>query len=263
MNIRKNSLGMLTISLVLATVAPATGADWGSLKGRLIVDGSVAAPAALNVNKDTEFCGQNKLLDETIEVGEGGGLANAFVFLYLKRGKSVDVHPDLASSGSEPAVVDNKGCRFEPHVLLLRTQQTLEIRNSDSVGHNTNFQTLSNPAFNETIPASGSITKMFEKQESYPSNVVCNIHPWMKSFVLVRDNPYMTISGADGSFEISNMPAGELEFVFWHESKGNLKDVALGEAGKTDRKGRAKLEIPAGGTLDLGDIKIAPTALGL
>jgi len=263
MNIRKHSLGIVAIFLALATFASATAAEWGSLKGRLIVDGTVAAPAALNINKDTEYCGQHKLLDETIEVGEGGGLTNAFVFLYLKRGKTVDVHPDLESSGSEPTVLDNKGCRFEPHVLLVRTEQTLQIHNSDTVGHNTNFQTLSNPAFNETIPSSGSITKIFEKQESYPSNVVCNIHPWMKSFVLVRNNPYMTITGSDGSFEISNLPAGKHEFVFWHESKGNLKKVSLGEAGKTNRKGRAKLEIPAGGTLDLGDVKIAPAVLGL
>ena len=99
--------------------------------------------------------------------------------------------------------------------------------------------------------------------ESYPVPFACNVHPWMNAHVLVRDNPYMAFTGEDGSFEIKNIPAGEHEFIFWHESVGNLKNVSLGSGGKTNRKGRAKLKIPAGGTLELNEIKIAPAVLGL
>ena len=231
------------------------------MKGRFVFEGTAEDPAALNVNKDVEFCGQHAVVDETMELGDDGALGNVFVYLYVKRGKSVEVHPDMAKVDQEPAVLDNKGCRFDPHVMVLRAQQPLEIKNSDSVGHNTNFQALSNPAFNETIAADGSTTKVFEKGESYPSSVVCNIHPWMKAYVLVRDNPYMAVSAADGSFEISNVPAGKHEFIFWHESAGNMKNLAVG-SGKTSRKGRAKLTIPAGETLDLGDIKVSAGVLG-
>ena len=103
--------------------------------------------------------------------------------------------------------------------------------------------------------------KVFEKTEPYPAEVACNVHPWMKSYLLIRDNPYMAKTGKDGSFEIKNLPAGKLEFIFWHESKGVLRSVAVGDT-KTDRKGRAKLTIPAGETLDLGDIKVSAKALG-
>ncbi len=243
-------------AIALAAFASATAADWGTLKGRFVLDGDPGEPDKLNVNKDVEYCGKNNLVDESITVGEGNALENVFVYLYLKRGKSVDIHPDLAEPSSEPVVLDNHGCRFEPHVALLRTGQTLEVKNSDEgVGHNTNFTLLKNPAFNEMVTNSSPIKKTFMKPESYPSSAVCSIHPWMSAFVLIRDNPYMATSGEDGSFVIEKIPAGTHEFIFWQESCGNLKNLAVGKS-KTSRKGRAKLKIPAGGELDLGVIKV-------
>ena len=249
------------LAIMLATMTTATAADWGTLKGKFVLDGDPGDPAALNVNKDVEFCGKHSLVDESIVVADGGALSNVFVYVYLKRGGKIDIHPDLAEPSSEPVVLDNKGCRFEPHVALLRTGQTLEVRNSDKgIGHNTNFTLLKNPAFNEMVTNDSPITKTFAKAESYPSSAVCSIHPWMKAHVLIRDNPYMALSGEDGSFEIPNLPAGQHEFIFWHEAAGNLKSVSVGKS-KTSRKGRAKLKIPAGDTLDVGEIKIKLSTL--
>ncbi len=263
----RQRLNTATTLCALAMVASATGAfaqEWGTLTGRLVLDGAAPDPAAINVSKDPEYCGQHNLVEETVVIGKEGGLTNAFVYLYLKRGKTVPVHPDLEAIPAEPVVLDNKGCRFEPHVLLLRTGQPFEVHNSDpGIGHNTNAQPLKNPGFNPMIANGSPFKTKFQKMESYPVPFACNVHPWMNAHVLVRDNPYMAITGEDGSFEIKNIPAGEHEFIFWHESAGNLKNVSLGSGGKTSRKGRAKLKIPAGGTLELGDIKIAPANLGL
>ena len=256
----------ISITTVLSAMAMSTsalGADWGNLKGRLVYEGDPVTPAKLNVNKDVEFCSKHNLVDEAIAVGENDGLQNAFVYVYVKRGKSVDIHPDLEAASSEAAVLDNKGCRFEPHTILVRTGQTLEIRNSDQgIGHNTNAQTLlQNPKFNEQVSNDSPIKKVFEKTEPYPAEVACNVHPWMKSYLLIRDNPYMASTGEDGSFEIKNLPAGKLEFIFWHESKGVMRSLEVGGT-KTSRKGRAKLEIPAGDTLDLGDVTVSAKVLG-
>lgn len=241
----------------------ASAQEWGTLKGKLVVDGKVPDPSAINVNKDTEVCGKHDLVDQTVETGENGGLKNVFVYLYLKRGKKADIHPDLKEVGDNSAVLDNKGCRFEPHALVMRTGQPLEIQNSDPVGHNTKADLLKNPAFNETVSSGKPIKKKFDKAEPYPTPVSCSIHPWMNAYMLIRDNPYMAVTGEDGSFEIKNLPAGEHQFIFWHESKGNMKKLKLGSAGSTDRKGRAKLEIPADGELDLGEVKIKPASIGL
>jgi hypothetical protein len=244
------------------TVA-AQGADWGSLKGRLVYAGDAGTPKAINVTKDEEFCGKHTLVDEQLVVAADGGLANVFVYLYLKRGKSVDVHPDYDKLAGKPVVLDNKGCRFEPHAITVYTKQPLEIRNSDEgIGHNTNAQALMrNPKFNDLISSDSPLIKNFKKSEAYPSPFACNVHPWMGAQVLIRENPYMAISGKDGSFEIKNIPAGKHEFLFWHEASGNMRELAVG-GDQTSRRGRVMLTVPAGETLDLGEVKVAPSVLG-
>jgi hypothetical protein len=162
-----------------------------------------------------------------------------------------------------PVVLDNKGCRFEPHAMTLWTKHPLEIRNSDEgIGHNTNAQKLvANPKFNEQISNDRPTVKKFEKSEPLPTEVACNVHPWMNANVLIRDNPYMAVSAADGTFEIKNLPAGKHEFVIWHEAKGFVRDLSV-KGEKTDRKGQIAVTIADGQVLDLGDIKVTPALLG-
>ncbi len=186
-------------------------------------------------------------------------MANAVVFIYTR--KPLAVHPDFEAAAKEPALLDNKGCRFEPHVLAVRTGQPLQVGNSDPVGHNTNAAFVLNPTFNQMITTGSPVSMTLTKPEPVPAAVACNIHPWMKGYVVVRDDPYVAISNDKGEFEIKNISVGQHEFVFWHEGKGNMKNLAL-KAGKTDRRGRAKLKIAAGETLDLGEIKVPLAALG-
>lgn len=259
----KACLRCVTGATALVWVSAAGAAEWGTIKGRFVYDGPDAAPAAISVTKDVEFCGKHELKDESVEVGASKGLKNVFVYLYLARGKSAPIHPDLDQAEAAPVVLDNKGCRFEPHAMVLWTKNPLEIRNSDDgIGHNTNAQTLfDNPKFNEQVTNDRPITKKFEKSENLPAKIACNVHPWMNALLLIRNNPYMAVSGEDGSFEIANVPAGKQEFIFWHEAPGYLKNLAVGK-GKTDRRAKAKLDVPAGGVLDLGEVKVSAAALG-
>ena len=255
MNIKQALVCAFAIGLASHVVA----ADWGSIKGKFVVDGAVGEPVAININKDPETCGKHNLVDESVIVGEGNGLANAVVYIYTR--KPLEAHPDFAAAAKEPVVLDNKGCRFEPHILAVRTGQPLQIANSDPIGHNTNAAFVLNPTFNQMITSGTPVSLTLAKAEPVPASVACNIHPWMKGYVVVRDDPYVAISNDKGEFEIKNIPAGQQEFVFWHEAKGNMKNLAL-KGGKTDRRGRAKLKIAAGETLDLGEIKIPAAAVG-
>lgn len=251
----------LTAGLCVFAVATASAADWGSIKGKFVYDKPVE-PAVLQITKDVEFCSQHKPEDEAVVTGEGNALANVFVFLAPPRGKSVEIHPDLAGAKPEAVVLDNKGCKFVPHALTLWTKHPLEVRNDDAgIGHNTNLQIVMNAPFNETVSNDRPITKNFTKSEPIPMKVVCNVHPWMNAYILIRDNPYMAVSAEDGSFEIKNVPAGKHDFIFWHEAKGNLKGLAV-KGKKAGRKGDAELDVPAGDTLDLGEIKITSSILG-
>ena len=93
-----------------------------------------------------------------------------------------------------------------------------------------NIATIKNAPSNNLIPAGGDTTITFGSDEAVPAQVTCNIHPWMKSWLLVRPNPYAAVSAADGTFVIKDVPVGEVELQFWHEKAGYMRR-RLGELG--------------------------------
>ena len=248
------------LAVVVLSMNSAVGAEWGTLKGRFVVDGKTPAPAALSVTQDKPVCCKGGCPnDDSLVVGPQGGLANVVIYVRTKTGQKIAVHPDYADAAKKDAVLDNTGCMFAPHVSAVQTGQKLILKNSDPVAHNTNIQPIKNDAQNITIPVGGSGEYVFKTAETLPTKVVCNVHPWMMSYVIARDDPYVTVSGVDGTFEIKNLPAGgTLEFQLWHERTGYLRDVEV--AGKEAKRGRAKIEIKAGDN-DLGDIKVPAAAL--
>jgi hypothetical protein len=149
-------------------------------------------------------------------------------------------------------------------VLGVTVGQTLNLINSDPVGHNTNIDGRVNK-FNQTIPAGASIPYPVQKEEATPAKVVCSIHPWMIAYILPRENGYFAVTGDDGSFEIANLPAGEeLELQVWHESaagSGNGLVLNAPEAKqlKWSNKGRFKVTLEEGSTQEF-ELVVPPTA---
>jgi len=228
---------------------------WGDLVGRFVVEGNVPEPEKLEITKDVAICAKHQLVDESVVVGEGGGLANVLVYLR----DEVEPHADYESMPD--VVIDNKNCRFEPRVSYKSTAQKLVLKNSDPVGHNTKCDPFRNPAFNVLIPSGESLSPdtPLERAESFPAPVGCNIHPWMSGFLMVGDTPYGTVSAKDGTFKIEKLPTGTYEFQFWQEKIGNLADTKVGQSSTSDR-GRVKLAINPG-TNDLGEITIPASIL--
>ena len=251
MTFRMPALATMAAFAFTACPLVASAEEWGTLKGRFTFGGAVPTSSELKADKDVEVCGKHKLLSEEMVVGADKGVANVVVFV---RDKSVKVHPDLAAAKSEKVVLDNKNCRFEPHVAFVQTGQTLVLKNSDTVGHNSNVATIKNPPSNSLIPAGGESTVTFSNDEAIPAQVTCNIHPWMKSWLVVRPNPYAAVSKADGSFEIKNVPAGgELELQLWHEKAGYIGEVTIGGKAEKIAKGRKKVKVATGDN-DLGEM---------
>jgi plastocyanin len=243
--------------LLSVTCIAARGEEWGSIKGRFLLGGEPSAPAAIKADKDVEICGKHKLVSEELVVGADKGIANVVVFV---RDKGIKVHPDAAAAAkSEKVVLDNKDCRFTPHVALVQTGQPFLIKNSDTVGHNSNVATVKNPPSNSLIPAGGESAVNFTSEEAIPAQVTCNIHPWMKAWVVIRPNPYGAVSATDGTFEIKHVPAGEVELQFWHEKAGYLGDMTVGGKPEKIAKGRKKVAVTGAGT-DLGDMILAPAS---
>jgi hypothetical protein len=243
---------ILLVAAAMVSLQTAHAQQWGNLKGKFVFDGKAPEAKPLNINKDLECC-KVKHTDEGLVVGTDGGIANIVVYLRTAKPK---VHPDYANAGKEPAVLDNKTCKFEPHVLGMLTSQELQVKNSDQCAHNTNISPLGGGGINPLIPASGDVKHKFTRQQNLPIPVSCNIHPWMTAYVLPRDNPYFAVTGEDGSFEIKNLPAGaELEFTAWQEKAGYVDTP-------TTPKGKFKKKIAAGDN-DLGTIKLKASVFKL
>lgn len=235
-------------ALAVALANSAIAADWGNLKGRFVYDGKAPTPKAIDTGKEP-MCAKHQVVDETLLVSDDGGLANVVVFVNTK---GVKVNPEYESSAKDKVVLDNHGCRFEPHILPLRVSQPLEIKNSDPFSHNSNLAPIGEDPKNPLLSTDTSFDYKFRKQQKVPVPVSCNIHPWMKAHVVVKDHPYVAVSAKDGTFEIKDLPAEELEFIVWHENQGYL-------SAKSDwKKGAFKMKIKKGDNNNLGEIKVDP-----
>jgi plastocyanin len=233
------SLGLAAI----VSVGLASGQEWGDLEGTFVFKGTPPTPAKIVVDKDPQFCGKHNLVDEKVVVNkENGGLAN--VVVYLLDQTKPKIHPDYEKATKAEIVVDNANCRFEPHVAAIRTGQTLVLGNKDPVGHNTKADFFNNNAFNDLIPAGGSIKKTFAMAEGQPSPLSCSIHPWMNAYLLIREDPYFAVSDKDGKFIIKNLPVGEHTFMAWNNK--NVSNVTIDGKATTWTRGRVKLNIKPG-----------------
>ena len=242
-----------------SAIDPLSESAWGNFHGRFIYDGLAPARRKLTVTKDTHQCTKHHPLDDSLIVnGENGGLANVVVCLYLKRGSDTPpVHPSYEETAHDKVTLDNEFCRFEPHVALLRTSQTLRIRNRDAVGHNTKIDMYANPSINPIIPAGGSLDQQFTAPERGPARVSCSIHPWMSGFIVVTDHPYIATTAEDGTFEIKNLPTGEWTFQAWHEKPRYIQKVTLNGKETNWKRGRFTITIEPGEN-DLGEINVSP-----
>jgi hypothetical protein len=228
---------------------PKASEGWGHLKVRFALKGDLPELPKVAVTKDVEYCGKQDVKNETVVKGDGDALQNVVVYL---RTADVNIHDDYKKSEKATVTLDNHKCRFEPHVCLLRTTQKLKIGNSDPMPHNTKFDSPTQ-GFNVLIPANSNTEKDdLNTEERVPIPVGCNVHPWMRGYLLVRENPYMQVSGKDGVVEIKHLPAGELEFQAWHEQQPQGLAV-----GNFDDRGRFKVTIePGEKTTDLGTIGV-------
>lgn len=224
--------------------------QWGDLTGRFVFDGKPPAAAKLTVTKDLEVCGKMPLFDQSLVVDENGGIANVVIYVTSKK---VKVHPDLVEAPSEPVVFDNEDCQFVPHVAIIRVGQPLTLKNSDAVAHNSNMQPLGDVGINPLIGAGKSTRYQFSRAQTRPVPVGCNVHPWMRGYILPRDNPYMAVSAADGTFKIEKLPVGKIEFHVWHERPGYVNT-------KKWKKGKFELTIKAGEN-KLPEVKLSENVL--
>ena len=194
--------------------APAVVADAATISGVVKLAGASPAMPAIQMSADPYCQSQHTTpaKDEEVVVGPGGELAN--VIVYIKNAPS-------GPAPSTPAVLDQKGCQYHPHVQVVQVGQPLEIKNDDATLHNVHAMPEVNSQFNEGQPVQGMVsTKKFDKAEFKPFKIKCDVHGWMKSYMVVLPHPYHSVSQMNGTFTIPNLPPGTYTLVAWHEKYG-------------------------------------------
>lgn len=192
----------------------ATAVD-GSVHGEIRFDGAVPPALPIDMSQDPACVlpGVPANVGQAYQVNKGK-LQN--VYVYVKHGMEKYRFP----FPDEPEVLDQQGCRYIPHVLVLRTGQKLTVRNSDLAMHNVHPAPKQNAAWNiSQAPKAEAIEKVFDKPEVMIP-VTCNQHPWMKMYVNVSDHPFFAVTGEEGNFKISGLPAGEYTIAAVHERMG-------------------------------------------
>ena len=154
-------------------------------------------------------------VSEALVLGPDNVVAN--VFLTITSGPSGGPY----APSSVPVEVDQKGCKYVPHVFAVMKGQNIVFKNSDGVLHNVHALPKQNREFNLAMPGSMKVAKprSFKKAEGM-FKIKCDKHPWMSSYAAVLDHPFFDVTGEDGNYEIKGLPAGTYEIEAWHEKMG-------------------------------------------
>lgn len=197
----------------------------GIIRGKVSLVGMISERRHVEVKKDMELCGK-ELISEELILSEGGGVMNAVVSIEGIKTEKVS---------QQGVVLDNKACAFVPHVLAITNGSTLEIRTSDPVIHTAHLYLGDRTLFNLALPPTRRGTKIERKlEESGLIKVLCDVHSWMKAYILVVDHPYFAVTDGKGLFEIRDVPPGSYQIKVWHELLGvQLKEASVSEGKDT------------------------------
>jgi plastocyanin len=187
-------------------------ANGGSISGTVKYKGTPPARAKLDVNKDTEVCGAGgEKLAKDLVVAPDGAIQYAVVTIPgITKGKPF---------ADAKSVLDQKGCEYAPHIVLVQAGGDLDIQNSDGILHNIHTYSEKNPPLNRAQPKfKKTMTETFKEPEKV--RLACDVHGWMQGWLIVENNPYVAITDDKGAFKLTDVPPGDYDVTVWQEKLG-------------------------------------------
>ena len=225
------AVGALIASAAAAAYTVSAPANGGTISGRVTLEGAVPEIPKIPVTKNPDVCGQTvPNPDATVVDPKSHGVEWVLVSL------------ENVSQGKAPAdeyTLANQGCAFHPHVLGAVQGKTFVLENKDNVIHNTHIRfsgrTLLNDAlsFHEGDAMYHPVKDKRVLRQDGTLKVTCDVHGWMSGYVAVLPNPYFAVTGADGTFEIKDVPPGSYTVDVWHENLGKKTEKATVKPGET------------------------------
>src|SRR3989338_1336647 len=224
-NIR-TGLMSLTTGIVLAVSTYAFAA--GNISGVITYNGEVPNFREIKMDADPICLSKHTeaVFPQTLRLGPEKTMAD--VFVHITKGLPQGVKYPVPA---EPAVINQQGCMYDPHVLGVMVGQTVKILNPDGTLHNVHALSKINPEFNLAMPKFRAETTTVFTKEEFMFPLKCDVHPWMVAWISVLSHPYFATTTIDGKFEISNLPAGTYEIEAWQEKLGT-KTVSVTVTGE-------------------------------
>lgn len=226
---------------MLTALAPVAAAA-ATVTGAVRVSGPPAPRPPVAVTIDAAVCGDH-VADEAVLIDGRGGLRNAAVVL-----RPASAPPAAGVPGAEIRV-DNAGCRFVPRVQIVRRGQPVRVHNADPVLHNTRADVIGPPdvaVANLALSRAGvtmDLTRRLaarlpEGPREALVRLGCDVHPWMRGWLVVVDHAFAATTDATGAYAIRDVPAGAYTFSVWHEVFGRRE---------------RQITVPENGTLTLDE----------
>jgi plastocyanin len=157
----------------------------------------------------------------------------------MKSAENIAVYVDAISGQKfevpkEHVVINQSKMTFVPHVVVVQQGTTVEFLNSDAVGHNVYWPSISgNKKLSHNLGTwPKGEKKPFQFNDVGVASLLCNVHPEMSGYVVVVPTPYFAVTDKDGNFEIKNIPAGKYTLKTWSED-GKPTTQAVDVSGAT------------------------------
>ena len=193
----------------------------GTITGTVKWSGAVPRAMTFPITKDPAICDpdSHKRVDlERLIIGPDGGVANTVVYLRnISSGKAMDL--------PEPRrFLDQKHCRYEPHILLVPEDSDLRMKSSDATLHTVHMEGAA--TYNLPFPYPNQVVSRNMKTPGLVSLKCNGGHVWMNAELMIVSHPYYAVTKQDGKFELTNVPPGSYEIVAWHEGWGVAKHAS-------------------------------------
>ncbi len=209
------ALSTLCTSSIQAGYKATDVKDGGAIVGTVRFDGKIPKRKRLKVSGADKPCHAKPIPNDDLVVSKDGTIRWAVVSI-----KKIDQGKTFPQTDPEsPFVLDQQGCRFRPHVVVVPQGQPLSILNSDGILHNVHVYARKNEPFNRSmVGRMKELNVTFDRSERI--RVSCDVHQWMGAWIVVSKHPYYAVTGKDGAFRLENVPPGTYTLQVWHEKLG-------------------------------------------